>query len=109
MHTASTSLRRIAGLLGLGAALSIPVSLSVAADAPTNADAFPSYESYIKVTGQTAWISGDDASYAARQSTPTWGSFGIEDFNFYEGPQRRHDPHGQRPRARRDGRLPGHP
>ena len=82
MHTASNSIRRIAGLLGLGAALSLPVSLSVAADAPTNADAFPSYESYIKVTGQTAWISGDDASYAARQSTPTWGSFGIEDFNF---------------------------
>jgi hypothetical protein len=82
MHTASTSLSRIAGLVGLGAALSLTVSLSVAADAPTNADAFPTYESYIKVTGQTAWISGDDASYAARQSTPTWGSFGIEDFNF---------------------------
>jgi hypothetical protein len=82
MHTASTSLSRIAGLVGLGAALSLPVFLSVAADAPTNADAFPSYESYIKVSGQTAWISGDDASYAARQSTPTWGSFGIEDFNF---------------------------
>ena len=43
MHTASNSIRRIAGLLGLGAALSLPVSLSVAADAPTNADAFPSY------------------------------------------------------------------
>ena len=82
MHTASTSLSRIAGLVGLGAALSLTVSLSVAADAPTNGDAFPTYESYIKVTGQTAWISGDDASYAARQSTPTWGSFGIEDFNF---------------------------
>ncbi len=79
MHTAPNSLRRIAGLVGLGAALSIPVSLSVAADAPTNADAFPSYESYIKVSGQTAWISGDNASFATRQGTPTWGAFGIED------------------------------
>jgi hypothetical protein len=87
MHTATPSFRRIAGLLGLGAALSLPVSLSVAADAPTNADAFPSYESYIKVSGQTAWIAGDDASYAARQSTPTWGSFGIEDLQVREGPQ----------------------
>ncbi len=79
MHTATTSFRRVAGLIGFGAALSLPVSLAVATDPPTNADAFPSYESYIKISGQTAWIGGDDASFATRTGTPTSGAAGIED------------------------------
>ncbi len=79
MSAAPDSLRRFAGMVGIGASLFISVSLAVAADAPINADAFPSYESYIKVSGQTAWVTGDEAAFANRQGVPASGAAGIED------------------------------
>jgi len=52
---------------------------ATAAGAPT--DAFPTYESYIKVSGQTPWVSGNSASYQKRTQTRADGSAGIEDLH----------------------------
>jgi hypothetical protein len=82
MHTALSSLRRVSGLLGLGAALILPLSCAEAADTPKQADAFPNYESYIKISGQAPWITGDTSAFANRTGTPSAGSGGIEDL-FY--------------------------
>ena len=45
---------------------------------PKQLDAFPLFESYIKVTGQTANVTGDPAAYARRFQKPQDGSYGIE-------------------------------
>jgi hypothetical protein len=82
MHTAISPLCRIAGLIGFGAALALPVPRAFAADLPTQADAFPTYESYIKVSGETPWITGDGAAFATHTGMPTTGAFGIEDFYY---------------------------
>jgi hypothetical protein len=82
MHTPHPLLGRIAGLIALGAAFAIPAPRAAAADSSDQADAFPSYESYIKISGQSAWINGDDAAFAAHSNTPAAGSYGIEDLLF---------------------------
>lgn len=82
MHTTLSSIRRATGLLGLGAALALSLPYVAVADAPTNVDAFPSYESYIKISGQAPWITGDTSAFATRSGTPNTGSGGIEDL-FY--------------------------
>jgi hypothetical protein len=50
--------------------------------APAPADAFPNYESYIKISGQAPWITGDSAAFANRAGTPATGSGGIEELYF---------------------------
>ena len=55
MHTTS-SLLRCSSLLCLGAALVLPASRTFAAGAPAEADAFPTYESYIKISGESPFI-----------------------------------------------------
>ncbi len=82
MPTAPSSLRSIAGLIGLGAALSLTAPRAAGADAATQADAFPNYESYIKVSGQTPWVTGDPAAFMNRTQTPSTGAAGIEDFYY---------------------------
>ena len=67
-----SSLQRLACLLAIGAALG-PPSIR-AADIPTQADAFPDFESYIKVSGQAPWISGDGAAFAQSTGTPSTGA-----------------------------------
>ncbi len=63
------------------AALALPAAR--AADAPAEADAFPTSESYIKVSGTAPVITGDRAAFATRSDVPnSTGTFGIEDL-FY--------------------------
>ncbi len=52
-----------------------------AAGAPVPTDAFPTYESYIKLSGQTPWVSGNKAAFEKRTRTPADGSAGIEDLH----------------------------
>ncbi len=65
--------------LTLAAALLAPVAWSSAED---SADAFPIFESYIKVTGQAAAISGNGAAYQTRARQPENGGAGIEDLHY---------------------------
>lgn len=82
MNTTYSTLGCVAGVIALGAALALPAPLAHAAAASSQADDFPSYESYIKISGRSAWISGDDASFATHTGTPAAGTFGIEDLLF---------------------------
>lgn len=52
---------------------------SLAAD---NTDAFPKFESYIKISGQAPSISGSEASFARRLQQPKNGGAGIEELHF---------------------------
>jgi len=82
MDTNLSFLRRGAGLICAGAALALPGVRTSAADTPAQTDAFPTFDSYIKVSGQAPFISGDGAAFATRTGSPTAGSGGIEDL-FY--------------------------
>jgi hypothetical protein len=83
MHATFSSTRRLAGLTCVGALLALPALRSLAADAPSEADAFPTFESYIKISGQAPFITGDRAAFADRSGVPnSTGAYGIEDL-FY--------------------------
>ena len=82
MNTFFSHVWRSAALACAGAALAAPVIRAAGDDAPAQADAFPSFESYIKVSGQNPWVSGDHAAFATRTGVPTIGTGGIEDL-FY--------------------------
>lgn len=78
MQTTSLSLFRAAGLLTASlAVLSAP--LAAAAD---NTDAFPQFDSYIKVSGQAASITGDSSAFQARSGQDDNGGIGIEDLHY---------------------------
>jgi len=81
MPTHLSSSRRSArrGCAALALALA---ALPAAADTPAPADAFPSFESYIKVSGQAPWVSGDGAAFAKSTGTPSTGSGGIEELYY---------------------------
>jgi hypothetical protein len=53
-----------------------------AADKAASGDAFPTFESYIKITGQAASISGDEAAFQTRTRQPKSGGAGIEDMHY---------------------------
>lgn len=65
------------GALLLGAALALGSGLR--ADPPADADAFPSFDSYIQVSGYKPWISGDGAAFQQRSGDATAGVYGIQD------------------------------
>ena len=44
-------------------------------------DAFPTFDSYIKVSGQAAAVTGNAAAYAERARAPESGAYGIEDMH----------------------------
>lgn len=46
-----------------------------------NADAFPNYDSYIKVTGQAGLVTGNEAAFQSRTKQPANGGAGIEDLH----------------------------
>ncbi|MEJ1972349.1 MAG: hypothetical protein WDM96_07775 [Lacunisphaera sp.] len=48
---------------------------------PKDTDAFPNFESYIKVSGQAPSVTGDAAAYAQRAHLPESGAYGIEDLH----------------------------
>jgi len=82
MNTTASFIRHSAGLICAGAVAALSLARASAADAPAQADAFPTFESYIKVSGQSPWITGDSAAFATRNSTPSTGSGGIEDLYY---------------------------
>jgi len=47
-------------------------------------DAFPTFDSYIKVSGQAPSITGNGAAYAERAHSPESGAYGIEDLHYYK-------------------------
>src|SRR5208283_3785733 len=82
MIATPSALRRSACLLCAGAALALPTTRAASTDTPVPSDAFPSYESYIKISGQAAWVNGDDASFPKTTGTPRAGAAGIEDLYY---------------------------
>ncbi len=80
MRAIHPAIRRHAVLMGI--AFAVPAIQAAPGDAPVPADAFPDFESYIKVSGEAPWITGDPAAFANRTGTPSSGSGGIEDL-FY--------------------------
>jgi len=82
MPTISSDLRRrtslicaVVFLLGCG-------RISAQDKPAANADAFPTYDSYIQVSGQEPWITGDRAAFAQRTGMPNTGTGGIENLAY---------------------------
>jgi hypothetical protein len=80
MHMTLLQLRRGALLASAATVLAFPVTRALADDSSSQADAFPTFDNYITVSGLARSLTGDSAAYAARTGTPSIGSFGIEDF-----------------------------
>ena len=80
MNANSFQFIRSAGLVA-GAMLALS-SVSLLGGEKSSTDAFPNFDSYIKVTGQAASISGDGAAYASRARQPQNGGGGIEDLHY---------------------------
>jgi hypothetical protein len=68
-----------AGVLASG--LILLTGLSARGAEKKEADAFPNYESYIKLTGQAASISGSETAFQSRTKQPADGGAGIEDLH----------------------------
>src|SRR4051812_18918041 len=68
-----------AGVLVSGLLLLTGISAR-GADKPKE-DTFPNYESYIKISGQAAAISGSDTAFQSRTKQPADGGAGIEDLH----------------------------
>ena len=82
MIATPSALRRGARLICVGTTLALPTARAASDDTPVPADAFPSYESYIKISGQAAWVNGDDAAFAKTTGMPSAGAAGIEDLYY---------------------------
>jgi hypothetical protein len=81
MKTLFFPIIRSAGLLS--GALLIGAGLQARAEDTTPSDAFPSFESYIKVSGQLApSMIGNKNAFQSRANEPSPGGFGIEDFHY---------------------------
>ena len=78
--TTLTSLRNAACLGSLVLGLVAAPARGAEKMAPT--DAFPLFESYIKITGKAPSVSGQDSSYARRLQMPANGTYGIEAFHY---------------------------
>ncbi len=70
---------RSAGMLSSVALLLVALPNRVSAQKQT--DAFPTYDSYIKITGQAADITGDKTAFERRTQQPKDGGVGIEDLH----------------------------
>lgn len=71
MNFSLSSLRSLGCLAGL--------ALAIGATAATPAvDLFPNYDSYIKLTGRSATVTGNGSSFARRLQFPENGAYGIE-------------------------------
>ena len=77
MHATPFTLRRSAGLLA-GLTLVLCTAGLRAAPAAKEADAFPVFDSYIKISGQAPSVTGNAAAYAESFRTPDSGAYGIE-------------------------------
>ena len=79
MHASNFSLRPGALLIG---SLALALCGGVSAADQKQTDAFPTFDSYIKITGRNASVTGNDAAYARRFQTPANGSYGIEALHY---------------------------
>ena len=77
-----TSSRRLLRTTGAIAAASLTISAARLFAAPAATDAFPAFDSYLKVSGERAWIHGNGAAYRSRAQAPENGGGGIEDFHY---------------------------
>lgn len=65
------------------AALTLAFTLTgIGLHAQKDTDAFPTFDSYIKVSGQAPSVTGNGAAYAERAHSPESGAYGIEDLHF---------------------------
>ena len=76
-----TSLRS-AGLFASLALVFIAAPVQGADKPVAQADAFPLFESYVKITGLAPSVTGKDSSYARRFQAPANGSYGIEALHY---------------------------
>ena len=83
MHAKNLSLAGATRLLGCTvlSLLTMPPAFPAAA---TATDELPRFESYIKVTGHAANISGNDAAFQKRARSHADGAAGIEDLHIYK-------------------------
>ena len=79
MKTTLFSLVRRAGIASSAALIFAGVPARAADKA--QADAFPNFDSYIKITGQAASVSGNEAAFQSRAKQPSDGGVGIEDLH----------------------------
>jgi hypothetical protein len=79
MNTTFSSLAIRAGLVS-GAVLLLS-GVPARAQNPKQTDAFPTYDSYIKITGQAPDVTGDKAAFQTRVKQPSNGGAGIEDLH----------------------------
>ncbi len=82
MHAMNTKIFatiRSAGLLT--GSLLLCAGLPARAADKAESDAFPTYESYIKITGQAGAITGDKAAFQNRTKQPSDGGVGIEELH----------------------------
>lgn len=81
MHAIKFSVRR-----GASAFASLALALcgvqALADTTAKQADAFPVFDSYIKITGKEASVTGNPAAFARRFQTPENGSYGIEALHY---------------------------
>ena len=82
MQTTLSSIRLGASLICAGAAFALPALRAADTAAQTTGDAFPTFESYIKISGYAPAVSGDKAAFATRTDNPSVGSYGVEDLFF---------------------------
>ena len=83
--TSFPSLRSAGLLVSLALALTAgpargqdAAAASVMAKQSVTTDAFPRFESFIKISGQAPSVTGSDSAYARRFQLPTSGAYGIE-------------------------------
>ncbi len=79
MNTNILALCRRAGVLSSG--LFLVTGFTAHAADKAQSDAFPLNESYVKITGQAAAVSGSDSSFQSRTKQPANGGAGIEDLH----------------------------
>lgn len=79
-HQTFSSVRSAALLASV--ALGLVAAPLRGADKKTPSDAFPLFESYIKITGRAPSVSGHDSSFARRLQMPDNGTYGIEALHY---------------------------
>lgn len=67
----------------LAVATIVVMGAGARAATPGGAEAFPTFESYIKVSGRPASISGNEAAFQRRTQADANGGLGIEDLHYY--------------------------
>jgi hypothetical protein len=82
MHATKFNLRHGASVIA-GLALALISAGATAAETPKKQlDAFPTFDSYIKVSGKIPSVTGNPAAFAERNHMPESGSYGIEALHF---------------------------